>query len=247
MKTIVLTGSSGILGTVISRNLVGNGYKVIGVDNQESNFESESYRHYHVDLCSQEKIESLCRELAVSKIYGLINNAAIKPEGFFAPSDLYALETWNKVIQVNLTAPMLMSKGLFPSLKANRKSSIINISSIYGIRAPIAQIYQDALYPEMGGKINTPLVYSVTKTAILGLTRHLSAEWGKFGIRVNSITPGGVFSGQNDSFVKNYSSYTSLGRMANESDISDALLFLLGEGADYITGHNLVVDGGWTS
>lgn len=243
----MLTGSSGILGTVISRNLVDHGYKVIGVDNQESNFESESYRHYHVDLSSQEKIESLCREIAGSEIYGLINNAAIKPEGFFAPSDLYTLDTWNKVIEVNLTAPMLMSKGLFPSLKANQKSSIINISSIYGIRAPIAQIYQDAHYPEMGGKINTPLVYSVTKTAILGLTRHLSAEWGKFGIRVNSITPGGVFSGQNDSFVKNYSSYTSLGRMADESDISDALLFLLGEGADYITGHNLVVDGGWTS
>ena len=246
MKTVVLTGASGILGSVISRSLVDNGYKVIGVDYQESSFKSESYLHHRVDLSSQDEIKSLCAKLTGSEIYGLINNAAIKPEGFFAPTDQYALETWNKVLQVNLTAPRLMSQGLFPGLKASQRSSIINISSIYGVRAPIAQIYEDALYTEMGGKINTPLVYSVTKTAILGLTRHLSAEWGQFGIRVNSITPGGVLSGQNETFVKKYSSYTSLGQMASESDISNSLLFLLSEGAAYITGHNLVVDGGWT-
>lgn len=246
MKTVIVTGAAGILGSSTVKLLTENGYYVIGLDQKQSIYQDDCYEHYEVDLTSQDDIRKFCKSLKSNPVYALVNNAAVKPEGFFLPSEDYLSETWEKVININLTAPFLLSRELFPNLKASNSSVIVNISSIYGLRAPIKQIYEGADYPAMGGKINTPVSYSVTKTAILGLTRHLSSEWGEHGIRVNSVTPGGVFSGQNDSFVEKYSSYTSLGRMATELDIAKAIHFLLSESAEYISGHNLVVDGGWT-
>ncbi|MEO0015573.1 MAG: hypothetical protein RL589_54 [Actinomycetota bacterium] len=246
MNKVIVTGASGILGRVLVQLLNENGYFVIGLDQITSIYQNVHYQHFEIDLTSPDEISRFCKTLGVTPIYGLVNNAAVKPEGFFSSSENYSTETWNKVLDVNLTAPFLLSRNLFPNLKISTSSVIVNISSIYGLRAPIKQIYDGANYPAMGGKISTPISYSVTKSAILGLTRHLSSEWGDFGIRVNSVTPGGIFSGQNDVFVKKYSSYTSLGRMATELDIGKAILFLLSDGAEYISGHNLIVDGGWT-
>jgi NAD(P)-dependent dehydrogenase (short-subunit alcohol dehydrogenase family) len=125
-----------------------------------------------------------------------------------------------------------------------RHGSIINTLSIYGIVAPDQRIYEGAFYE--GKAINTPAVYSASKAGLWGLTKYLAAYWGASGVRVNAITPGGVFSGQNDAFVQRYSARVPLGRMGQREEMAAAVVYLASEASSYVTGQNLVVDGGLT-
>jgi len=122
---------------------------------------------------------------------------------------------------------------------------VVNTLSIYGIVAPDQRIYEGSEY--QGRAINTPAIYSASKAGLWGLTRYLATYWGHRGVRVNAVTPGGVFSGQNDTFERNYSQRVPLGRMASAQDIAHAMRYLVSDAAKYVTGHNLVVDGGWTA
>ena len=117
--------------------------------------------------------------------------------------------------------------------------SIINISSIYGITSPNHDIYKN-------NPISQPISYSVTKSGIISLTRYLATLWAKNGVRVNSISPGGVFNYQNDDFINEYCIRSPIGRMADEDEINGSILYLASSASKYVTGHNLVVDGGWT-
>lgn len=126
-----------------------------------------------------------------------------------------------------------------------RGGSIILFSSVYGMVAPDHRIYEGAEYK--GKPMTCPAEYSAEKGAVIALTKHLACEWARYGIRVNCISPGGVFSGQNEIFVKNYSARVPMGRMARPEEIADAVVFLASDASSYITGHNLVVDGGLTS
>jgi NAD(P)-dependent dehydrogenase (short-subunit alcohol dehydrogenase family) len=122
--------------------------------------------------------------------------------------------------------------------------SIINTLSVYGIVAPDQRIYQGSEYE--GRAINTPAVYSASKAAVWGLTKYLAAYWGSRDVRVNAITPGGVFSGQNDEFVRRYSARVPLGRMASQDEMSGAVVYLASDASSYVTGQNIVIDGGLT-
>ena len=135
-------------------------------------------------------------------------------------------------------------QAVVKEMKREGKGSIINIASIYGVVAPDQRIYQGAILQER--RINTPLVYSTSKAAVVGLTRYLASYLAQSGIRVNAVTPGGVYSGQNEAFVRNYSERCPMGRMANPEEIFSAVYFLASDASSYITGHNLIVDGGWT-
>ena len=123
-----------------------------------------------------------------------------------------------------------------------RQGSIINTLSIYGIVAPDQRIYEGSSYE--GRAINTPAVYSASKAALLGLTRYLATYWAERGVRVNALTPGGVFSGQNETFVRRYSARVPMGRMAEREEMCGALVFLASRASSYVTGQNIVVDGG---
>jgi NAD(P)-dependent dehydrogenase (short-subunit alcohol dehydrogenase family) len=174
----------------------------------------------------------------------LFNNAAAKSANFFEPFETFPLEEWNEVMGVNLTAAMLGCQVFGSRMVKRSVGSIINTLSVYGVVAPDQRIYEGSEYE--GRAINTPAIYSASKAGLWGLTKYLAAYWGNKGIRVNALTPGGVFSGQNDTFVQRYSARVPLGRMAEKNELVGAAVFLASDASSYITGQNIVVDGGLT-
>jgi NAD(P)-dependent dehydrogenase (short-subunit alcohol dehydrogenase family) len=247
MKVAVVTGSSGFLGTAVVQFLL-NDYFVVGID-RNANADGHSTSNYYIecDLSNQIQLEKLGIELSKKypEIDLLVNLASSKPTGFFSPTQTYEILDWNEILAVNITSYFILSKNLFPSLK-NASGSIINFGSIYGSREPRKSMYLSAIDPTSGNPLSNPLAYSVTKSAILGLTRHLAMEWGEYGIRVNCISPGGVENNHNSEFVRSYSAQTALGRMAQREDVIGALSYLISQGASYVTGTTLIVDGGWS-
>jgi len=258
-KTIVVIGGAGILGEIYCIALAQSGATVIIGD-----FDSEKgssllerlraisdKRHYfmYVDLTDEFSIIQFASNVhsKFDSIDVLINNAASKSEGFFDPLESYTLKCWNEVMSVNLTSIFLMCREFGRFMAKNGVGSIINISSIYGLVGPDQRIYEGARYDAVGGSINTPLVYSASKGAVVALTRYLATYWGKNGVRSNCVTPGGVESGQNEDFVYNYSTRVPLGRMAQKNELIGAIIYLSSDSSSYINGHNLVIDGGWTS
>ena len=177
----------------------------------------------------------------------LMNNAATKGDdlaAFFAPTGDYPMKTWRDVMAVNLDGLFMVAQAVGKHMVERGRGSIINVSSIYGNVGPDQRIYEGAEY--MGQAINTPAVYSASKSGVIGLTRYLAALWGAAGVRVNTLTPGGVESGQNETFLERYGARTPLGRMARGEEMAGAVIFLASDASSYVTGHNLVVDGGWT-
>lgn len=261
-KIAVVTGGTGLLGSKYSRALAEAGAKVIISDQQQEACDAlaEQIRLKYpsspqpvglaVDLANEANILAWAKrihEVAPQGVDIIVNNAAAKSPNFFAPLESYSLSDWNQVMNVNVTAMFLVVRELGPAMVQKGKGSIINISSIYGLVGPDHRIYEDSWYEELGGPINTPLIYSVSKGAVVALTRYLATYWGPKGIRSNTITPGGVASGQNESFTNQYNARVPLGRMANADEMIGALLFLASDASSYVNGHNLIVDGGWTA
>ena len=175
----------------------------------------------------------------------LLNNAASKTrdaDAFFAPVATFSAETWREIMSVNLDG-MFNVAQVFGTLMAERGyGSIVQTASIYGLMAPDQRIYEGSEY--LGRAINTPAVYTASKAGVIGLTKHLATYWGAQGVRVNTLTPGGVESGQNDTFKQRYGARVPLGRMARADEMVGAVLFLVSDAASYVTGQNIAVDGG---
>jgi len=251
---VLLTGGGGIIGRAMTAELTRAGHAVAVVDRDpdaarvSADHASDGLaRAYRCDVTSREHLVDLQERVGaeMGRVGALICNAATKSENFFAPFQEFPLDDWDEVMATNLTGPMLCSQVFGASMAADGNGSIINVLSVYGIVAPDQRIYEGSEYE--GRAINTPAVYSASKAGLWGLTKYLASYWGDAGVRVNAITPGGVFSGQNDAFVEAYSNRTMLGRMARAGEIAAAAAFLVSDGASYITGQNIVVDGGLTS
>jgi NAD(P)-dependent dehydrogenase (short-subunit alcohol dehydrogenase family) len=138
----------------------------------------------------------------------------------------------------------VMAQAVGSRMAARGRGAIVQTASVWGVIAPDQRVYEGSEY--MGQAISSPAVYAASKAAVVGLTRHLAAYWGAKGVRVNAISPGGVESGQNETFRARYGARVPLGRMAQADEIADAALFLASDAARYVTGQNLVVDGGLT-
>jgi NAD(P)-dependent dehydrogenase (short-subunit alcohol dehydrogenase family) len=189
----------------------------------------------------------------------LVNNAAftvrggaerLSPADYFAPFEDYKREVWDQALSVNLTGMMLCAQaaGRQMLLQDPPGGVMVNISSTYGVVAPDQRLYEGVKSPYgEGSTFNTPVSYAVTKTAVLGLTRYLATYWGRKNIRVNALTPHGVFDNHDDAFVQNFVYRSPLGRMARNDEYRGALLFLVSDASSYMTGSNLIVDGGWTT
>lgn len=252
-KIVVLTGAAGIIGCQVVKTFVEAGARVFAIDRDEAQLEERlgaahsSLMTCVADVASRPSLSDAHALLVArwGQADALLNNAATKSKNFFEPFETFAVEEWNEVMAVNLTGAMLCAQVFGSPMAERGKGSIVNTLSIYGIVAPDQRIYEGSEY--LGRAINTPAVYAASKAGLWGLTKYLAAYWGHNGVRVNAVTPGGVFSGQNKTFVENYSSRTPLGRMAQTDDIVNAVRYLTSDAAKYITGHNLVVDGGWTA
>ena len=256
-KNIVLTGSSGFLGTHFSHLLSSRGANVILVDVEKSKnkkLEFELKKKYgtapkacNFDISNPKEIKKLIKEIKqqFDNIDVLINNAQFLPkkeQKRDSPVQDYPFELWNKSITTNLNGIFLMSKEIGKIMLRQKYGNIVNISSIYGIKAPDQRIYGKT-------RLNSPAFYSVTKGGTVSLTRYLASLWGKENIRVNTLTLGGVYNktAHQKSFVKSYSRKTMIGRMAKISDYDGALLFLTSEASCYMTGSNMIIDGGLSS
>lgn len=157
--------------------------------------------------------------------------------------ETYPLQSWKDALDVNLTGMFLSAQAVVEPMLAQNHGVIINICSTYGLVGPDQRIYQKPGQPPA----YKPVFYSVTKAGVLGLTHYLSTYYAGKNIRVNCLTPGGVYNNHDEVFTRSYSSRTVLGRMANQDEMNGALLFLASDASTYMTGSNLVVDGGWTA
>lgn len=259
-RTVIVTGGAGLLGREYGRALVEAGAQVVLADVAGDDVVQVAAAldgpgcaiGVGVDVASEDSVAALVRLTLerFGRIDGLVNNAALNPAvdaDRAAPLDLpferYPLALWDRALAVNLTGMFLCAREVAPTMRAQGSGAVINVSSTYGLVGPDQRLYDDG----HGFRQYKPVDYSVTKSAVIGFTRYLAAYWAGTGIRVNTLTPGGVHSRQPEDFVARYSARTPLGRMANRQEYCGALLFLLSGASSYMTGANLVVDGGWTA
>ena len=188
----------------------------------------------------------------------LVNNAALTvrggseslaPADYFAPFEDYKREVWDLAVSVNLTGMLLCAQAAGRQMLSQNPPGgvMVNVASTYGVVAPDQRLYEGVRSPYADSGFNTPVSYAVTKTAVLGLTRYLATYWGSKNIRVNALTPHGVFDNHDEAFVRNFVYRSPLGRMARNDEYRGALLFLVSDASSYMTGANLIVDGGWTA
>jgi 2-deoxy-D-gluconate 3-dehydrogenase len=263
-RVAVVTGGVGLLGAEFCRTLAEAGAAVAVVDLNASASQSvtdsltkSGYKALAIptDITRPDSVNAVVEQVlsTFGRLDVLVNSAALDPK--FDPEAVnkgitpgafedYPLDLWNSALNVNLTGMFLMTQACVkPMIEQGRKGSIINICSTYGLNGPDQRIYV-----KEGKRVAfKPVYYTVTKAGVMGFTKYLAAYYAETEIRVNALTPGGVFNNHEDYFVKNYSAKTILGRMARKDEMNGALLFLASDASSYMTGNNVVVDGGWTA
>ena len=256
-RVAIVTGGAGLLGTQFCRTLAAAGAKVIIADsNQKSAVElAEELGDalaIEIDVSNSDSTKNMVGKTlgAYGRLDILVNSAAMDPK--FDPQhsgqhtnafEDYSIDAWNQALSLDLTGAFLCAQAASKPMLAQGAGVIINVSSIYGLVGPDQRLYQRAGQPPE----YKPVAYSVTKAGLLGLTKYLASYYAGENIRVNTLTPGGVFNDHDEEFVKAYSARTILGRMAEKDEMNGALLFLASDASAYMTGANLVVDGGWTA
>ena len=261
-KIVVVTGGLGQLGRQFARALAERGASVAVFDlpgaarSQAESFwgplADDRIRCWAVDVTDRASIEAGLQ--GVNQVWGapeaLINAAALDappnaPATENGPFETYPASSWDKVMDVNVKGVMLCCQVIGGQMAAAGHGSIINISSIYGLVSPDQRIYE--YRRKTGAEFYKPVAYSASKSALLNLTRYLATYWARRNVRVNCLTFAGVFNNQDEQFLAGYCAHVPLGRMAREDEYNGAVIFLLSEAASYVTGTNLVLDGGWTA
>ncbi len=258
-EIVLITGVSGQLGSEYANAFLERGACVVGLDIQPSvgndNLEAKYPNNYLFcasDVTSKSTLQFSLQEI-IDK-FGtptvLINNAALdsppsSPPEENGPFEDYPEASWDKVIDVNLKGVYLCCQVFGAAMAKSGKGSIINIASIYGTVSPDQNLYE---YRRKQGEVfYKPVAYSASKSGVYNLSRYLATYWAKQGVRVNSLTIAGVFNNQDQEFLDIYCGRIPVGRMANADEYNGSALFLASPASKYMTGANLVIDGGWTA
>lgn len=248
-KRVLLMGACGVLGRAHTRILIEHEALLIIADRPGSRVLEDAkllgIYGLEIEVSNEEAIVD--GVLSASRFYngldGAIYNSAITSEALASNSGAlynfedYPLNLWQKAIEINLTGSFLFAREIGKIFKKNGGGSLINISSIYGVVAPDHRIYENQ-------KFQSFPAYSASKAGIIGLSRWLSTYWAKDSIRVNCVSPGGVYNDHNKTFIDAYSERVPMGRMADNEDITGIIIYLLSESSRYCTGQNFIIDGG---
>jgi len=265
-RVAIVTGGAGLLGAEFCHTLAEAGAAVTIADlaggaaaDLAASLTQNGYRALAraTDVTSADSVKEMVA--ATLEAYGrldiLINSAALDPK--FDPKSKktstarphsgafedYPLELWQQALDVNLTGAMLCCQAAVQPMLEQGQGTIINVASIYGVVAPDQRLYHRQGQPPQF----KPVYYTVTKAGILGLTKYLAAYYAGKDIRVNALTPGGIFNGHESAFVQSYAARAVMGRMGEKDEMNGAMLFLASDASKYMTGANLIVDGGWTT
>ncbi len=265
-KIVIITGALGQLGSNYAKEFLKRGSKVACFEHSEPTKEkvervfkdwatSENLRCYKVDITKKQEINDALDD--VEKVWGtpnvLVNNAGLDtqptaPPEVSGPFENFPEEVFRQVTDINLVGCFLIDQAVGSRMaKAGKGGSIINVGSIYGMLSPVQDIY--AYKKEMTGvPFVKPVAYSASKSGVYNLTRYCATYWAKQGIRVNTFTPSGVWRDNQDQyFHANYEARIPIGRMAKEDEYNGAIIFLASDASKYMTGSNLIMDGGWTA
>ena len=250
-KRVLITGACGRLGTCFSRYFADQECELILLDRSRDALKSladelgssRSFMLLECDLGSEESYATKVTNAVSGGVDVLVNNAAFVGTsglaGWAESFEKQSAEAWRKALEVNLIAPFRLSQLCAEALRSAPDGNIVNISSIYGMGGQIPDLYE-------GTEMKNPAAYGASKAGLLQLTRWLATTLAP-DVRVNSVSPGGIERGQPESFIKAYHKRTPMQRMAREEDLVGAIDYLTGSGASYVTGQNIVVDGGWSA
>lgn len=239
-KVVIITGGSGLIGREILTDIVRKGGIAINADiSVETDLNENTY---HLDISDDSSITnmvSIVRE-KYGRVDGLVNSAYPRTKDWGTFFENIDPASWRKNIDIQMNSCFVICQAVLAVMKQQGYGSIVNIASIYGV------VGNDfTLYEEYGG--TSPAAYSAIKGGIINFTRYLASYYGKQNIRINCVSPGGIFDNQHPSFVARYNEKVPMGRMGNPEDIAPSVSFMLSDEAKYITGQNLIVDGGWTA
>jgi NAD(P)-dependent dehydrogenase (short-subunit alcohol dehydrogenase family) len=252
-RVAVVTGGLGQLGRQFTAALGSAGARVVVLDQrQPPEADTERRLHVRADVTDRASLEEAIAR--VEKRWGsphiLVNNAALDsppdaPAGANGRFEDYPVASWRRVLDVNVTGVFLCCQVIGGRLAAAGRGSVINIASIYGLVSPDQRVYE---YRRQAGEdFFKPAAYAASKSALLNLTRYLATYWAPDNVRVNTVSFAGVFNNQDPAFLQEYTRRVPLGRMAREDEYNGAILFLASDASSYMTGANLVLDGGYTA
>lgn len=238
-KVIIVTGGSGFLGTSFIEYFSKFGATVI---NLEINITTDITKNkIQCDITNLESLKNAINLIIDThkKIDGWVNNAYPRTEDWGNKFENINYDSWKKNVDMQLNSVFICCQLVLEVMKSQKFGSIINMASIYGVNGPNFSVYNDT-------EMTMPAAYAAIKGGVITFTKYLASYFGSYSIRVNCVSPGGVFNNQDKIFVENYNNIVPLKRMAAPEDITPMVAFLLSDNSKYITGQNIIIDGGWT-
>lgn len=238
-KIIVVTGGAGLLGKQMVFTLTEHGARVVAADIY---FKAKSDDNFIMDITDENSVKDGVKAIVkkYGRIDGWVNNAYPRTNDWGNKFEDISPESWRKNVDMHLNGYFICCQIVLEQMKKQGFGSLINMSSIYGLVGPDFTVYE-------GTEMTMPAAYSAIKGGLNNFTRYLASYYGTYQVRVNTVSPGGIFDNQPESFVSNYNKKVPMKRMGAPKDIVSAVYFLLTDDSSYVTGHNLVVDGGWSA